>query len=53
MLLGPRDLPDFSREIISDISVGIVGAVKKEFPTLPPMKLKGDLLDLGIFLAIS
>lgn len=33
MLLGPRDFADFRRDIISDISEGIEGATKREFPT--------------------
>ena len=53
MLLGPRDLPDFRTEITSDISVGTEGDMKNEFPTLSPMKFKGDLLEGGIFLVIS
>ena len=53
MLLGPKDLPDFSILIISDISEGTEGAMKKESPILLPMKSKGDFLVLGIFLVIS
>jgi len=53
MLLGLRDFPDFKREIISEISEGTDGTMKKEFPTLPLMKVAGDLLDLGTFLVIS
>ena len=53
MLLGPRDFPDFNRAIISDISEGTEGEMKKEFPALSPMKVTGDLLDLGKFLVIS
>ena len=53
MPFGPRDLPDFRQEIISDVSKAVDGAVKKEFPTLSPMKSIGDFLDLGIFLVMS
>ena len=53
MLFGPRDLPDFRTEIISDISKGSRGAMKNEFPTLSPIKSTGDLLDVGIFLVMS
>ena len=53
MLLGPRDFPDFRAEIISDISKGAAGAMKNEFTILSPMKLTGDLFDLGILLVIS
>ena len=53
MLLGPRDFPDFRREIRSDISEGIEGAMKNELLTLSPMKFTGDLINLGIFLVIS
>ena len=53
MLLGPRDFPNFRREIRSDISEGIKGAMKNELLTLSPMKFAGDMIGLGIFLAIS
>ena len=53
MLLGPRDFPDFKREIISDTSDGIEGAMKNEFSILSPMKFTGDLFGLGMFLVIS
>ena len=32
MLFGPRDFPDFRAEIVSDISKGTEGVVKKELP---------------------
>ena len=53
ILFGPRDFPDFKRMIISDISKAVDGAVKKEFPTLSPMKSIGDFLPLGIVLVMS
>ena len=53
VLLGPRDLPDFRAEIISDISKGTEGAIKNEFPTLSPIKSTCDFLDLVIFLVMS
>ena len=40
-------------EITSDISEGTEGNMKKEFPALSPMKLKGDLFEGGKFLVIS
>ena len=51
MLLGPRDFPNFKREIISDISDG-TEVVKKEFKTLFLIKCIGDLTVLVMYLVI-
>ena len=46
------DFPVFRSKIISDISRGTEGDVKKEFSILLPIQSTGDLSDLGIFLVI-
>lgn len=46
ILFGPKDFPVLRREIISEISGGVEGIVKKELSTLLPRYSMGDFVDL-------